>query len=252
MTIGGYCGYKFYKHEKRQSEEINRLKSSISLIEAKVNRKNNKIEWLDTGYNYLAIGNSITSHPLADYWWNENVGMAASTEDKDYVHLIGKWLKDNKKEEVMFQAYNFCVWEVQAKDRAETLSLLDPYLSDKLDLITIQLSENATDIATFETDCVELYRYISKRAPEAQIIVIDDFWDAGDKANVKQKAAETCGIDFISLSNIKGNKEFQAGKGTVVYDKAGGAHIIEHDGVAIHPGDDGMTYIAEAVEKIIR
>ena len=152
----------------------------------------------------------------------------------------------------MVQSYNFYTWEVQAKDRAETLSLLDPYLSDKLDLITIQVSENATDIATFETDCVELYRYISKRAPEAQIIVIDDFWEAGDKANAKQKAAEICGVDFVSLSDIKGRTEFQARKGTTVYDKSGNAHTVEHDGVAAHPGDEGMVYIAEAVEKMIK
>ena len=28
-------------------------------------------------------------------------------------------------------------------------------------------------------------------------------------------------------------------------------HVIEHEGVAGHPGDKGMKYIAEAVEKKI-
>lgn len=161
-------------------------------------------------------------------------------------------MKDNKKEEILFQAYNFYVWEVQSKDRAETLNLLDSYFSEKLDLITIQLSENAIDIATFETDCMELFQYVHNKAPNAQIIVIDDFWDKWDKAIMKKKAAKTSGVDYISLCDIKDNGEFQAGKGTLVYDKDGNAHIIEHDGVAAHPGDKGMAYIAEAVERLIK
>lgn len=275
------CGYKLYMHEKWQSQEIHRVMEAnnelrktlikytdlqgkqtddIKYLSDKVVSLQSEIDklkrrdsiWLDNGYNYLAIGNSITSHPLADYWWNENIGMAATSEDKDYVHLLGKWLKDNKKEEVMFQAYNFYIWEVQSKDRAETLNLLDSYLSETLDLITIQLSENAVDIVTFETDYMELFRYVHNKAPYAQIIVIDDFWDKWDKAAMKERAAKVCGVDFVSLDSIKENGYYQAGKGAVVYDKAGNAHTIEHDGVAMHPGDKGMAYIAEAVEKVIK
>ena len=57
---------------------------------------------------------------------------------------------------------------------------------------------------------------------------------------------------FVSLSEIKGNADYQAGLGTIVYDKNGNEHVIEHEGVAAHPGDKGMKYIAEAVERMIR
>ena len=205
------------------------------------------VEWLDDGYNYLAIGNSITSHGLASYWWNEDIGMAATSADKDYIHIISSTLPQPSKT----MAYNFSVWEVQSHDRAETLSLLDGYLSDKLGLVTIQLSENASDLTTFEKDYVELIEYVKKGAQNAQIIVIDDFWDSGEKSKLKQLAAEKENVDFVSLEDIKGDKAYQAGLGTVVLDKEGNEHTIEHEGVAKHPGDKGMEYIAEAVEKVI-
>ena len=50
-------------------------------------------------------------------------------------------------------------------NRAETLQLLDKYLSDELDLITIQLSENVSDVSTFREDFEEFMQiYNSKVA----------------------------------------------------------------------------------------
>ena len=254
VAIGSYFGYRFIRHENNQNQRINNLEKevsvlndSLSILQDNINTlKDSDVEWSNDSYNYLAIGNSITKHPICNYWWNE-IGMAASSEDKDYVHLISFALPQPSK----VVAYNFSVWETQSHDRAETLSLLDWYLSDKLDLVTIQLSENVSDVSTFENDYVELISYVKKGAPNAQIIVIDDFWDSGEKSMMKQLAAEQENVDFVSLEDIKEKTEYQAGLGTLVYDKDGNKHIIEHEGVAVHPGDKGMEYIAMAVEKII-
>ena len=254
VAIGSYFGYRFIRHENNQNQRINNLEKevsvlndSLSILQDNINTlKDSDVEWSNDSYNYLAIGNSITKHPICNYWWNE-IGMAASSEDKDYVHLISSALPQPSK----VVAYNFSVWETQSHDRAETLSLLDWYLSDKLDLVTIQLSENVSDVSTFENDYVELISYVKKGAPNAQIIVIDDFWDSGEKSMMKQLAAEQENVDFVSLEDIKEKTEYQAGLGTLVYDKDGNKHIIEHEGVAVHPGDKGMEYIAIAVEKII-
>ena len=231
--IAGLLAYK-----TSAETQITEMRDQLQILRSKV-------DYSDSAFNYLAIGNSITKHGLAEYWWNE-IGMAASTEGNDYVHLVADHLM-TVHGEVCFHAMNYYRWESQAHDRAETFEFLDPYLDPRLNLITIQLSENVTDLTTFEGDYEELIRYIQKKVPQAQIIVIDDFWDAGERAQAKQLAAENTGVQFIFLGEIKGLPEYKAGLGTVVYDANGEPHTIEHNGVAGHPGDKGMRYIADAV-----
>lgn len=254
---------KLYIHEKWQSENIHSLNEKVTNLEnsliaandeiselkSEIQRLEGKYSYLDNGFNYLAIGNSITLHGKADYWWNE-IGMAATKKENDYVHLIASYLQSHN-DEVCFYAVNFFKWENQAHDRAETYEVINPYLTDKLNLVTIQLSENVSDISTYESDYVALIKYIQEAAPDAQILVIDDFWDNGDKSTLKQKACEETGVDFISLSDIKGLAEYKCGLGTTVYDRDGNPHIVEHEGVAGHPGDDGMKAIAERVIPFI-
>lgn len=139
---------------------------------------------------------------MNEYWWNE-CGMAATTTEKDYVHLVSSAL-DAKS-----YAYNFATWEMMGHDRGETLSLLDGVLSEELDLVTIQLSENATDLSMFESDFEELIRYVQKRAPDAEVLVIGDFWDKEQKDEMKQQACEETGVKYISLDEIIGLEQYQ-------------------------------------------
>lgn len=66
------------------------------------------------------------------------------------------------------------------------LTLLDGLLNEKLDLVTIQLGENASDISTFEADFIELIKYIKNASPKAQIIVLGEFWLDNNKDIVKK------------------------------------------------------------------
>lgn len=125
-------------------------------------------------------------------------------------------------------------------------------MGEELDLVTIQLSENASDLSTFESDFEELIRYVQKGAPDAQILVIGDFWDKGQKDEMKHKACEDTGVEFISLDEIKGLGEYQCGMDTTVYDSDGSSHTVEHSGVAKHPGDLGMKWIADRIIDVVR
>ena len=258
VICGVYILNTFIKHEKWQSSQISTLtdqlqevreenqllKQQMSEMKTQIDWILGKIEYSDTAFNYLAIGNSITLHPMVDYWWNE-IGMAATTEDNDYVHLVADYLKQNSGD-VCFYAMNYYKWENQAHDRAETYEVIDPYLSAKLNLVTIQLGENVSDTTTFETDFEALINYVKEKAPEARILIIDDFWNDEDREEMKKKAAVNTGVQFLSLDEIKDNPEYQCGLGTVVYDAAGNEHVVEHNG-AVHPGDKGMKYIADTI-----
>lgn len=237
----------FLKHEQKQNKEIKALQNRIEVLQTKITSSD--IQWTKDGFNYLAIGNSITKHGICDYWWNE-VGMAASSAQNDYYHLVLKELKE-KKESVKSYAVNFSIWETQSTDRAETLEILASYLDRKLDLVTIQLGENATDLNTFQKDYISLINYINDASPNAEIIVVGDFWSLEDRDTMKREVADECNIKYVSLDEVKDNAEYQCELGSVVYDAEGNKHTVDHDGVAKHPSDKGMLYIANTIIELI-
>lgn len=200
-------------------------------------------------FNYLALGNSITRHGKCNYWWNE-IGMAATRPDRDYFHIVTKFL-EGKYGKVTSQAYGFAIWETQSTDRTQTFNMLTGYLSPELDLITVQLSENAKDLTTFVPDLTELITYLQRECPKATIILVDDFW-SNEKSQLKRQVAENTGVLFASLAEIRGLEEYKCGLGTIVYDANNQRHVVTHSGVANHPGDAGMSAIATAIiEQLI-
>lgn len=82
LCIGGiYCIYRYTKYENWQNKEIQRISAYVNELQNNLKNQNQQIEeltneldemqypsvtWLEQGINYLAIGNSITSHPKAD------------------------------------------------------------------------------------------------------------------------------------------------------------------------------------------
>lgn len=271
LVCGGFAGYKFYTHERNQSrgiallqeevkqlsaenrnlrsdfenlsETVDSLHEAVNLLSAEIQ---NKIAWTDDAFNYLAIGNSITRHGRASYWWNNANGMAASDAEHDYFHLVLRHLEE-KHGKVHGETAGLSTWEVKSHDRDEMLTLLNPWMNEKIDLITIQLGENTDELETFEADFVSLIQHIKAQCPKARVIVIGDFWECDGRDAMKKAAAEQTGVEYVSLEGIKGNPEYYCGMGTTVYDEEGNAHTVNHDGVAVHPGDRGMQAIAERV-----
>ncbi len=192
----------------------------------------------------FVIGNSITKHEKCSYWWQE-CGMAASTLEKDFVHVLQSNL--SKKQEYSIDCFNLSAWESTAHDRYQTLQLLDTYLSPDLTLVVIQLGENMNDISTAKTDFEDLIHYVQDKCKQADIIVVGNFWSNDGLDNIKEQVAADTGAVFVSLKEIQSDNYYRAGMGTVVYDEDGGEHIIEHSGVAAHPGDKGMEAIADII-----
>ncbi len=251
-VVGGYCGYRLIRHEQNQNAQIYALQQQIALLSEKGKDSSDASLFKENqGYHYLAVGNSITLHGLADYWWGE-WGMVASTKESDYVNRIVSALENEMRdEEIVNAAYNYSVWEVQSHDRAQTWEFLDQYLFPGIDLITVQLSENCSDLTTFQSDFAALLDHIMEKCgADVLLIVIDDFW-SDEKSEIKRTVCEDMGITFVDLSDIRGKAQYQAGLGTTVYSDEGKANLIEHEGVASHPGDFGMEVIAQRVfEKV--
>ena len=257
LTCGFYFGYRFIKYEKNQSQQAQETQASMSELSEETRiLSEDDIEWENDEYNYLAIGNSITLHGIESIWWNE-IGMAASDEEHDYYHIVLKYLKENN-EFVKGVPYNFCEWETTSRDRNETLEYLDHYLGPELDLVTIQLGENAQlgenekNLKKYQEDYASLINYVKEKAPNARILVIDDFWSDGYRNERKKNAAEETGVEFVSWEGITNNKEYYCGLNTIVYDKNGGEHIVERIEVANHPGDKGMAAIASRIIDVLK
>lgn len=131
------------------------------------------------------------------------------------------------------------------QDRTKALDLLNILLSDKLNLVTIQLGENVSDTSHFEEDLETLIAYIHKRAPKAKIIVIGDFWDK-NRNGQRKRAAERQNVLFADLSEIMGNKDYQSKEGTICTLDDGSTIAVSKE-AETHPGDKGMEYIANKV-----
>ncbi|MBO4425486.1 MAG: hypothetical protein J5776_00605, partial [Clostridiales bacterium] len=93
--------------------------------------------------------------------------------------------------------------------------------------------------------------YIRSKAPNARILVVGDFWIVDGRDEMEFNACALTDAEYVSLDGIAGNEEYYCGIGTTVYDKYGNEHIVDHEGVAMHPGDAGMAAIAERIIEAI-
>ena len=256
---GGLFGYKLYKHEKQQENQITNIQRQIEQQENQITNNQGQEEYLqdkltqvtdyynfqpkykDDTYNYFAIGNSLT---LITSWGR---GIWSTKPDNDYFNLVKKSL-ESKYGDVVAYPYNFASWE-RLSNRAEALDLIDPYLSDDLDLVTIQLGENATDLSTYEEDLENLINYVKDKAPKAKIVIIGDWWST-ERNNYRKEAAQNTNVLFADLSDVIGDSSYQSKTGTVCY-MSDGKTIEVPEGAAAHPGDKGMKYIANKVIEAI-
>ena len=238
------CERRVAELEKRLAA----LERRVAVLERNSGASKKNAIWGDDSFNYLAIGNSLTKHGVCKYWWNP-VGMAASDADHDYFHLVRRGL-EKRFGKVRAHAVNFSVWEITAHDRDQTLAKLDGLLDERLSLVTIQLGENVKDFNTLPEDYVSLIEYVKKKTGgRAQIIVVGDFWR---NESVRAEAAAKTGADYASLEEALDDPKYRSRIGAVVFDPRGNEHIVRHAGVAKHPGDEGMVFIAAKILEKVR
>ena len=197
----------------------------------------------------LFIGNSITLHGKGSYWWGE-WGMAASAKSLDYVHQTVKLLAEAGVEVDIRLAYP-AGWEAMGHDRAETLSLLDGFLAEDLDIVILQLGENVHDTATLREDFADLIRYVQERSVRAKIVVMGNIWPMGEVEQAKRDVCREIFLPYVSFADLWNKPEYLCHIGMRVEGDDGCLHEVRHQGVAYHPGDAGHAEMARRLVRVL-
>lgn len=189
----------------------------------------------------LFVGNSITRHGVKeDIGWLNDFGMAASSKEKDYVHLVKEWaLKKNP--DTCICICQGSQWELGYAGKDWTFDRYRAARDFKADIIVFRLIENVSrenfDHGLFRKSVVDFLSYLNPDG-NAEIIMTTGFWrHPGDEDLIS--IAEENNYPLADLGVLGDNDEMKA------------IGLFEHTGVANHPGDKGMSAIAEAIEKLI-
>ncbi|MFN7160105.1 MAG: glycoside hydrolase family 99-like domain-containing protein [Candidatus Gracilibacteria bacterium] len=206
----------------------------------------------------LFLGNSLTFHPpLADAnWdglsWDGNWGMAASTEDKDYVHQVQK---------IVSEGGHPIIPLIPGKDLPSGGGVIYGYLNilqqDAIkkvrpDVIVIQLAENrespadaSKELEAYEKNYRALLTFLSAEI-KVPILMVGSWAEStlaqGPRNQIMTPLASEFGADFIDITSVVNNPLSHPSSN-------------EHNwmpGVLWHPGDVGMRGIAEKIsEKLL-
>ncbi len=195
----------------------------------------------------LFVGNSITSHgPKADIDWHGNWGMAATSLDRDYVHVVTKALatKQGAKPEIMVKN----VADFERKHVGyDIVGKYADAAAFKADLVILCIGENVAALKTPEAQAkyqeqVTALLKTLKSNPKAAIIVRSSFWPSEAKDSAMRKACEAVGGTFVDISALSKDER----------NYARSERPYKHAGVANHPGDRGMAAIAEEIVKAVK
>jgi hypothetical protein len=195
----------------------------------------------------LILGNSITKHaPKADIGWTTDWGMAASTLEKDYSHLLLSKLagvRNGKTPESRIG--NIAVFEREYAT-CDVKTVLKPYLGFSPDILILAIGENIPEPKTPE-DKEKLHKSLGvlvgllKQDGNPAIFIRSSFFANKTKDDILRQVCAECGGTFIDISALcKTEANFaRAEKG------------FDNKFVGSHPGDTGMAAIADAIWKVV-
>ncbi len=190
----------------------------------------------------LFLGNSITLHgPLPSIGWSGNWGMAASVEEKDYVHLLTDKISLASGVKPRTMVKNIADFERQHAT-FDIATGLKPELDFKADIIILAIGENVPSLrhdeakANYAAAFARLLAELKRQGTPA-IFVRSCFWPDAAKDEIMKQASTTAGVIFVDIAAL----------GRDASNAARAERKIEHAGVAGHPGDKGMQGIADAL-----
>lgn len=185
----------------------------------------------------LILGNSITFHAeKPEIGWCGRHGMAASSAEKDYVHILFRLLSDKRPCRMMIR--QAACWETDWEKF--DLNLFLSLREFAADAILFRLGENIVNTERSGlTDAIEkLINFVNpKKSP---VFYTTCFWRRALADEAIRAAAERSESTLIELNDL----------GDCAENKAVG--LFRHEGVAAHPGDLGMERIAARIYESCR
>ncbi len=194
------------------------------------------------GLRILFAGNSITMHGYRPSigWYGDNYGMAASCEEKDYVHRVMAAVNE-KIPNSTYCIAQVAEWEMHYKNGRYFFDKIKAAAAFKPDVLVLRSCENCPE-ADFDADIFKrefglLIDFLASDSG-ADVIFTTSFWHHAADESIKEVAEER-GCPLVTLGDLGQDPEMKAlGK-------------FEHEGVANHPGDKGMQTIADRIVKAI-
>lgn len=214
-----------------------------------------ELEPISKKVKVLIIGNSITDHsPRPDAGWHGDWGMAASSEEKDYVHqLIAK--ANAEYEDVEFMWENISPYEMYFYNFDLVTSDYSALKAYDADIIISTFGANVGNSTNEEDDG---YLTEEEFTTAHYIDIVNEFNTSGvadvvavvtpltrEATNTTTEAAATeAGWQFVDTSSITGD-EYNATSYYTEYPEIFGADVW--DSVLSHPGDAGMAAMADLI-----
>lgn len=182
----------------------------------------------------VILGNSITKHGVCPgIGWYGSHGMAASCEEKDYVHVLYDLFTQ--------EGLDCCMMINQVAEWERNFEKFDLKVFDRIrdfgaDMIIFRCGENIVGLEKEEPlikSTKKMIEYI--RGKNSSVIFTTCFWENRVEDEAIRFLAKVYGRNAVELGDL-GCDDAMKAKG-----------LFEHSGVAAHPNDAGMKVIAERI-----
>ena len=193
--------------------------------------------------NVLFAGNSITWHePKPEIGWTRDCGMAASAKEKDYVHRTVKLLEE-KYGKINYAVVNCSSWE-RAYYNDEALGNYSAAQEFPADILVVRLGENMWSAHEYFSSiplAPQFEKLIDFLCGErkSKVVITDLFWKNQTIDRALRFVAAKKGYSFVSINDLGDDQENMA------------IGQFAHEGVCLHPSDNGMEKIAQRLAKAI-
>lgn len=186
----------------------------------------------------LILGNSITFHGAKpSVGWTGNWGMAASSAEKDYVHILQAKMKAIQPD-VKLKSGNIAAdferqfWKYNPDDFKD-YKAFDP------DLIILVIGENIDDAMAVKeglgTYLGQFVKELSGRS-NVKVCLVGSFWPNKNIDNIMKMTAGRNNWSYVDLQGLYKERN----KNTAI-------NQYQNRGVGMHPSDQGMESIAERI-----